>query len=138
MIDPTKPLPEDHYALLFPQQPTPAWALEKMELFESDNYDFLQEQTETVPLAHVVGTNHPNYGNKLSWLDMLTRSKRSSNFALTNWPGFLDAKTSNITLARLAGTDKYYIFSGGNHRVSGLKLAGRPTITCSVVIAHPR
>ncbi len=138
MTDPTKPPPEEHYALLFPKQAIPAWALDKMELFDDSKFTVREGVVETVPLAQVVGTNHARYGNNSRWLDMLTRAKKSSNFRLDNWPGFLDADTSNIVLVRIAGSEKFYIYFGGNHRVSALKLAGKLALKCQVQVAHPK
>lgn len=133
-----KPVPEEHYARLFPGQAIPAWALDKMELFEEHNFTVRAGIVETVPLAQVAGTNHASYGNKLRWLDMVTRAKKSRNFELKNWPGFLDADTSSLDLVRIAGTDKYYIYFEGNHRVSALKLADKPSLRCHVFVAHPK
>ncbi|TVT36989.1 hypothetical protein FNT36_24280 [Hymenobacter setariae] len=136
MTNPPKLAPEAHYALLFPQQAIPAWALEKMELFVPNEFILREERVETVLVTQIVGTDHPSYGNKVRWIDLLTCTKKSSNFALRNWPGFLNAKTSNITLAHIAGTDKYYIYFGGNHRVGALKLADKKYITCTVAVAY--
>jgi hypothetical protein len=137
MTYPPKLSPEAHYAQLFPQQAIPAWALEKIALFVPNEFILREERVETVLVTQIVGTDHPSYGNKVRWIDMLTRTKKSSNFALRNWPSFLNAKTSNITLARIAGTDNYYIYFGGNHRVSALKLADKRYITCTVAVAYP-
>lgn len=134
MTSSTKPLPEEHYALLFPNQAIPAWALEKMELFEEHKFTVRSGTVETVPLAHVVGTNHDRYGNQLRWLDMLTRAKKSHDFRLANWPGFLNADTSTLDFVRISGTDKHYIYFEGNHRVTAFKLAGKR----HVFVAHPK
>lgn len=88
-------------------------------------------------MAQIVGTSHARYGNSLCWLEMLTIAQSSYNFELSNWPGFLNAITTDIVIARLDGTDKYYIIEEGNHRVTAHKLAGRLTISCSVAVASP-
>lgn len=138
MTDPDKPLPEPHYARLFPNQPIPAWALDKMELIEEYKFTIGPGRVERVALAQVVGTNDASYGNSLRWLDMLTRGRKSFNFWENNWPGFLDADTSEVELVRIAGTDEYYIYGEGNHRISACKLAGKPFLQCLVKVAHPK
>ena len=137
MADPTKPSPEQNYARLFPGQPIPAWALEKIDLLEEGEFIISEGGVELVPLAQVVGTRHYAYGG-LRWLDMVTRGQKSDNFSLDNWPGFLNADTSDLSFVRIAGTTSYYLQSEGNHRLAALKLAGKNFLRRPVAVAHPR
>lgn len=136
MQNPSLPTAEQEYARLFPNQAIPEWALTKIKLLELHNCSIKGDGIRTVPLSLVVGTTHPSYGDKVRYVDML-KAKKKSNFRPDNWPGFLNADTSTLTLTRLAGTDDYYISGEGNHRISALKLAGRESITCDVQIAYP-
>jgi hypothetical protein len=137
MDNPSPVTAEEEYARLFPGQAIPEWALGKVKLFEDKKFIITEEGIKTVPLSLVVGTTHPSYGDKVRWLNMLT-TKKKSNFRADKWPGFLNVDTSQLCLVRIAGTDDYYIYGEGNHRISAHKLAGTESITCSVGVATPR
>lgn len=93
---------------------------------------------ETVRLEQVVGTDHESYGNKLTWLQMLTYAKKRSNFRPGRMPGLLATDPSRLQLERIDGTQDYYLVGEGNHRLSAYKLSGMETINCAVCVAYDR
>lgn len=129
---------EEHFALLFPGKPIPGWAYETIRYFDYHAYKIGEERVETVRLDEVVGTTHPSYGNKLTWLQMLTYAKKRSNFRPERMPGLLATDPSWLHFARMDGTKEHYLVGEGNHRLTAYKLAGMETIDCTVCVAHPK
>lgn len=129
---------EEHYNVLFPGKPIPAWAYEKIRLFDDQRYDTKIGVVETVPLRRVVGTAHWSYGNKLTWLEMLTYAKKRSNFRPDRFQGLLASDPAKLDLVRIDQTDEYYLYGEGNHRLTAFKLAGIESIECLVYVAFPK
>ncbi len=129
---------EDHFALLFPGKPIPAWANEIIQFFDDSIYHIHDGKVETVKLEHVVGTTHPSYGNKLTWLQMLTYAKKRSNFRPDRMPGLLTTDPSRLAFVRVDETQNYYLLGEGNHRLTAYKLAGMEAIDCTVYMAYPK
>ncbi len=129
---------EEQYAILFPGKPIPAWAYEKIRLFDDQRYDTRTGVVETVPFSRVVGTTHQRYGNKLTWLQMLAYAKKRSNFTPDRIKGLLAFDPSRLDLVRIDKTDEYYLRGEGNHRLTAFKLAGIESIKCHVYVAFPK
>lgn len=129
---------EEHYAILFPNKTVPAWAYEKIRLFDDQRYSTRIGVVETVPLNRVVGTTHWSYGNKLTWLQMLTHAKKRSNFRPDRFQGLLVSDPSRLGFGRIDQTDEYYLWGEGNHRLTAFKLAEIESIECHVDIAFPK
>ncbi len=129
---------EEHFALLFPEKPIPGWVYETIRYFDYHAYKIGEERVETVRLDEVVGTTHPSYGNKLTWLQMLTYAKKRSNFLPERMPGLLATDPSRLHFARMHGTKDYYLIGEGNHRMTAYKLADMETIDCTVCVAYPK
>ncbi len=131
---------EEHFAVLFPGKPIPAWAYETIKLFDDQRYDIRIDVVEikTVPISRVVGTTHCNYGNKLTWLQMLTYATRHSNFRPDRFQGLLALDPTKLNFIRIDQTDEYYLCGDGNHRLTAFKLADVESIKCHVYIAFPK
>ena len=129
---------EEHYAILFPSKTIPGWAYEKIRLFDDQRYNSRIGGVETVLLNRVVGTTHWSYGNKLTWLQMLTYAKKRSNFRPDRFEGLLASDPLRLHFVRIDKTDEYYLWGEGNHRLTAFKLAGIESIECHVYIAFPK
>lgn len=129
---------EKHYAILFQNKAIPAWAYEKIRLFDAQRYNTRIGAIETVPLNRVIGTSHWSYGNKLTWLQMLTYAKKRSNFRPDRFEGLLASDPSRLDFVRIDQTDEYYLWGEGNHRLTAFKLAGIESIECHVYVAFPK
>lgn len=129
---------EEQYAILFPGKPIPAWAYEKIRLFDDQRYYTRTGTVETVSLSRVVGTTHQSYGSKLTWLQMLAYAKKRSNFTPERIKGLLASDPSRLDFIRIESTDEYYLCGEGNHRLTAFKLAGIESIECHVHIAFPK
>lgn len=137
MLD-NKPAEECFYRLL-PGKSIPAWAYEMIQLFDADAYNVVEQRIETVPLGKVVGTGHWSYGNKLTWLQMLTYSKKCKEYKPERFvlPLSKEFEPDRLSYYRVGETDVYHI-AHCNHRTAQLKLMGLESIEATVLIASPR
>lgn len=105
------------------------WANDKLELFDLGKFQkfkyFITKYSKTnqkILLSSIVGTDHFSYGNKETWLSMLSNGKRiEKNLrSYLDKPNFFENHDKynyphNLSYSTINGSD-YYISGSGNHR----------------------
>lgn len=130
--------PEEIFEALFPDRAIPAHLLQQIELFNEVAYiPSATTVIEKVYLTDIVGTSHPRYGDRNTWLQMITHAKNFSFFKPENFFSFLRNSMESISLVRIGNTERYYI-TNGNHRIAAQKIAGYKYITCKVNVVIPK
>lgn len=126
--------PEQKFSQIFPGKSLPECANDMIEYINEENFRYLYHvKGEEVLVRNIIGTNHIEYGDKYTWLQMLTQAKRSdSHYQNEYFHGILMVDLSNVTLIKIVSTGKYYLNCSGNHRITAHKLADTHKITCTV------
>lgn len=107
------------------------WAHDQMELFDLDKFrkfkNFTIETHKTdqkILLSSIIGTDHSSYGNKESWLSMLSNGKRiEKNLrSYLEKPDFFENpkiynEPHKLYYSTINGSD-FYISGSGNHRTT--------------------
>lgn len=144
--------PEQIYKLYFGNEPVPDHAYEFIKYIDDTFYKISQElQVRTIPLSNIVGTNQEEYGLRgFRWIDMLTNLEkiktsryRPETIKLEGLLtlSFIEKTSEGLTpfeLINIEGTDEYYIFCEGHHRISFRKLSGKKFVEVFVRTAKPQ
>ena len=107
------------------------WAHDQLKLFDLDKFrKFKNFTTEThktdqkIFLSSIIGTDHPSYGDKESWLSMLSNGKRiEKNLrSYLEKPDFFENRDKynyphTLSYSTINGED-FYISGSGNHRTT--------------------
>ena len=132
---------DEIYKLFFQGKQVPEHCFDKVKLFDHSLYDYEDTKVVEVPLSRLVGTDHMSYGDRVPrWIDMLTYLKKrdSISYSPQQIGKILAAPIDNVLLAYFPETNEYYIYSGGNHRMTFHKLSGITYIKAHVTKATKR
>lgn len=132
---------EESFRKFFPSNDIPAHAYNTVQAYNLDDYKFADQRDELVDLSKIRGTYYTKYNkHKCRWIDMLYHLERINNNDF--WPQKIDRilheyKTHTVDLARIEGTDEYFIFGEGHHRITLWILSDLGFKTLPVSVAKP-
>lgn len=132
---------EEKFKLFFPSNDISTDAYSIVKAFNIKDYKFKDRRDELVDLSKITGTYYDKYNKHgCRWIDMLYHLERINNNDF--WPQKIDRilheyKTHTVDLARIEGTNEYFIFGDGHHRITLWKLSDLNFKTLPVSIAIP-
>jgi len=131
---------EESFRKFFPSNDILADAYNVIKPFNRKDYKYTNRKQELVDLSKISGTWYDRYTkNNIRWIDMLYHLDRIKNNDF--WPQKIERilheyDTHNIDLARIEGSDEYFIWGNGHHRVTLWKLSdlGFKTLPVSLAV----